>query len=72
MIKQNKLKLTFILAGVLFAGITITGCNNGDADKAAVKDSTTTVTTVVKNDSIPAKGDSLKLKGNEKPTPEKP
>ena len=75
MIKQNKSKLTFILAAVLFAGITFTACNGGEADKAATKDSPATVApppTEVKKDSGPAGGDTTKLKGNEKPTPEKP
>lgn len=75
MIKQNKSKLTFILAGIFFAGIIIAGCNNGEADKAATKDSPAAAApapTEVKKDTMPAGGDTTKLKGNEKPTPEKP
>ena len=39
--KQIRTKLQFILVGILLVTFTITGCNNGDADKAAPKDSVT-------------------------------
>ena len=37
--KQIRTKLQFILVGILLVTFTITGCNNGEADKAATKDS---------------------------------
>ncbi len=78
MIKQNKTKLTLILSAIFFAGVLAIGCNNGaESEKAEKKDSATTAAPaapVTTPDSIkaPATGDSGALKGNPKPTPEKP
>lgn len=42
MIKQNKTKLQFILGGILMVTFAVAGCNSGDADKAATKDTPVT------------------------------
>ena len=56
MTRQTKSKLTFIFATLFVVGFTISGCNNGETTKVETKE--------VK--------DTTKLKGNDKPTPEKP
>ena len=68
MIKQNKTRLTFILAGLFFAGVAATGCNNGDSEKTATTDSVKTEVKTVKTPVVDSL-DSI-LKGNTKPTPE--
>ena len=40
--KQIRTKLQFILGGILLVTFAVAGCNNGEADKAATKDSITT------------------------------
>ena len=57
MTRQTKSKLTFIFAALFVVGFTISGCNNGETTKVETKE---------------VKEDSAKLKGNDKPTPEKP
>lgn len=56
MTRQTKSKLTFIFATLFVVGFTISGCNNGETTKVETKE--------VK--------DTTKLKGNDKPTPDKP
>ncbi len=77
MIKQNKTKLTLIASALFFAGVLAIGCNNGaESEKAEKKDTAAAAPAPapeVKNDSAAANtGDSTALKGNTKPTPEKP
>ena len=78
MIKQNKTKLPLILSALFFAGVLAIGCNNGSESEKAEKKDTAAVpapaATEVKKDSpaIANPADSGALKGNPKPTPEKP
>lgn len=77
MIKQNKTKLTLMFFGILFAGIMIAACSNAsDSAKTETKDSVAAPAAApeVKPDSTAASaaGDSGVIKGNTKPTPEKP
>ncbi|MBL7693357.1 MAG: hypothetical protein JNK91_00855 [Ferruginibacter sp.] len=79
MIKQNKTKLTLIVFGILFAGVIMTACNNGaESEKAEKKDSAAApapaapAVTPPDSTKAPATGDTGALKGNPKPTPEKP
>jgi PBP1b-binding outer membrane lipoprotein LpoB len=40
--KQNKTKLQFILGGILFVTFAVAGCNGGETEKEATKDTTAT------------------------------
>ena len=70
--KQKKTKLTFIFAALLLSAVVFTACNNSSSDKPA-----TTETPAATKDSTPAPApapalDDSMMKGNTKPTPEKP
>ena len=68
--KQKKTKLTFIFAALLLSAVVFTACNNSSSDKPA-----TTETPAATKDSTPVPAPALDdsmMKGNTKPTPEKP
>ncbi len=75
MIKQNKTKLTLILSSLFFACVLIASCNNNaESGKAETKDTAAPapVAPEVKKDTPAAVIDTGAIKGNTKPTPEKP
>ncbi len=77
MIKQNKTKLPLIFSAMFFACVLIAGCNNNsESEKAEKKDSVTVAPAPAApaevKDSTGAVIDSGAIKGNTKPTPEKP
>lgn len=75
MIKQNKTKLLFILSAMFFACVLIISCNNNaESEKAETKDTAAPAPAApeVKKDTPAAVIDTAAIKGNTKPTPEKP
>lgn len=75
MIKQNKTKLPLIFPAMFFACVLIASCNNNaESEKAEKKDSITAAPAApeVKKDTPAAVIDTGAIKGNTKPTPEKP
>lgn len=76
MIKQNKTKLLLIFSAMFFSCVLIASCNNNaESEKAEKKDSVTAAPAPAPaevKDSTAAGNDSGAIKGNTKPTPEKP
>lgn len=76
MIRQNKTKLQFILAGILMLSFGVTACNNSGDTKETPKDSVGAEQKVVTPPPPPVVKDSNdtmeKTPGKVSPTPDKP